>query len=281
MIKNKLTVIIISYNHKHSIAHAIESVLKQKTNFHFIIKIVDDASTDGTASIIQTYKINHQNKIFPIIREKNIGVASSFHQVLCSIDTPYWAFLEGDDYWCDINKLQLQIDALENNPEASMCGHDTLFHFFNSGKRKTYVGEIQERIIKNIYQIEDQLKVHPSSRVYRTLDIYEKIPEKMVFDSACYMLHISKGPLIFINKIMSVYNYTGSGIWSGINNKEKELMALEIADVKHKYFNGEYYDYIYISPLSSFLKNLIGARLGWRIYFFMKTLYLKHYPWHP
>ena len=37
----------------------------------------------------------------------------------------YIAYCEGDDYWCNENKLQKQVDVLERNPEYVACVHQT------------------------------------------------------------------------------------------------------------------------------------------------------------
>ena len=121
-----LTALIVAYNHKNSIAKAIESVLEQKTNFKFQIWVLDDASTDGTSDIIKEYANKYPDKITHVLREKNLGGIQNVFQAVSKIDTKYYSTLEGDDYWTDENKLQIQVDILENNPDCSFCAHNTL-----------------------------------------------------------------------------------------------------------------------------------------------------------
>ena len=47
------TILLISYNHSKFIRKSIESILEQKTDYDFIIKIFEDASDDGTQEIIK------------------------------------------------------------------------------------------------------------------------------------------------------------------------------------------------------------------------------------
>lgn len=55
--KQKPLVVIrcITFNHEPYIREALDSFVMQKTNFPFVAIIHDDASTDGTAKIIQEY----------------------------------------------------------------------------------------------------------------------------------------------------------------------------------------------------------------------------------
>ncbi len=38
----------------------------------------------------------------------------------------YFAMLDGDDYWIDENKLQCQVDFLEQHKDYSMCYHNAI-----------------------------------------------------------------------------------------------------------------------------------------------------------
>ena len=55
--KHKLTVFLIAYNHENTIRDTIESILTQKQNckHNFIVKILEDCSTDNTLKICQEY----------------------------------------------------------------------------------------------------------------------------------------------------------------------------------------------------------------------------------
>ena len=96
----------------------------QKTNFPFEVIVHDDASTDRTAEIIREYEARFPKIIKPIYERENRyskcdGSLTRIMNAACK--GKYIAFCEGDDYWIDENKLQMQVDFLEGNPEYGMC----------------------------------------------------------------------------------------------------------------------------------------------------------------
>ena len=74
MKKALLTVNIITYNHVKYIEECIKSILAQKTNFKFIIRIFDDCSTDGTTEICEKYANKYPKKIQLYKADHNLGV---------------------------------------------------------------------------------------------------------------------------------------------------------------------------------------------------------------
>lgn len=117
----------ITYNHEPYIAQTLDGFLMQKTSFPFEILIHDDASTDRTADIIREYEKKFPNLIKPIYQKEN-QYSKGFTSVSATWNFPrakgkYIALCEGDDYWIDENKLQMQVDFLEANPEYGMCFH--------------------------------------------------------------------------------------------------------------------------------------------------------------
>lgn len=117
-----ISVIMTVYNHEKYLRQAIEGVLNQVTDFPFEILINDDASTDGSASIIREYEQAHPEIIIGIYQKKNLY--SRGVDFWSSIFSPrargkYLAYCEGDDFWIRDDRLQKTVDYLEAHPECS------------------------------------------------------------------------------------------------------------------------------------------------------------------
>ena len=101
--------------------------MAQKRNFDIEILINDDASTDDTADIIREYEKQYPDIIKPLFHEENMysqGVTNpSGKYNFPRASGEYIAMCEGDDYWCDDNKLQMQVDYMDAHPEISFCFH--------------------------------------------------------------------------------------------------------------------------------------------------------------
>lgn len=114
----------ITYNHEKYIVDALDGFLMQKTNFPFEIIVHDDASTDKTADIIREYEAKFPMIVKPIYEAENQYSkhdGSIARIVNAQIKGKYVAYCEGDDFWTDENKLQMQFDAMEAHPECTIC----------------------------------------------------------------------------------------------------------------------------------------------------------------
>ncbi|MFV1979713.1 MAG: glycosyltransferase family 2 protein [Rhodothermia bacterium] len=112
-----VSIITPTYNHKGFIGPSIASVLGQ-TYPDWEMIIVDDGSTDGTADIARRFaKKDERIKVFP---RENVGIfrlAETYNFGLAQSSGELVAVLEGDDVW-EPNKLELQVKALESNPDT-------------------------------------------------------------------------------------------------------------------------------------------------------------------
>ena len=119
-----VSVFMITYNHENFIRQSLESVMFQKVNFRFEVVIGEDNSTDNTRSIVREYEARYPDIIKPIYHDVNVGgVRNAYEFCFPRLTGKYIACLEGDDYWTDPDKLQKQVDFLENNPGYSFCYH--------------------------------------------------------------------------------------------------------------------------------------------------------------
>ena len=69
--KPLVSILCVTYNQKDYIAQTIEGFLIQKVDFPIEIIIHDDASTDGTAEIVQEYANKYPELIRPILQKEN------------------------------------------------------------------------------------------------------------------------------------------------------------------------------------------------------------------
>ena len=112
-----------AYNHEPYIRQCLEGFIMQKTNFRFEAIVHDDASTDGTATIIKEYADKYPDIIKPIFETENQHSKrdGSLRRIMNShMKGKYIAYCEGDDYWTDPLKLQKQVDFLEGHPEYGL-----------------------------------------------------------------------------------------------------------------------------------------------------------------
>ncbi|MCL5282115.1 MAG: glycosyltransferase [Planctomycetes bacterium] len=119
-----VSVQIITYNHQPYIAQAIEGALQQQTSFPFEILIGEDCSTDGTREIVFDYQRRFPTRIRVITSDRNVGAYANQRRVHAASSGKYLAICDGDDFWHDPRKLQLQVDYLEARPEYSLVHTD-------------------------------------------------------------------------------------------------------------------------------------------------------------
>ncbi|MFH0736062.1 MAG: glycosyltransferase [bacterium] len=128
-----VSIFCITYNQAPYISQAIEGFLSQKTNFDFEIVIGEDCSKDNTKKILEDYNIKFPGRFRLILHEKNIGSMPNFISTLKACNGKYIALCDGDDYWTDPNKLQKQVDFMQNNSDISFCCHNAETFFVNTG----------------------------------------------------------------------------------------------------------------------------------------------------
>ena len=122
-----VSVCCVTYNHGPFVRQCLDGFLMQETTFPVEILLHDDASTDDTAAVIREYAERHPALFKPILQTENQyskGVSPNIQFNIPRARGRYIALCEGDDYWTDPRKLQLQADFLERNPEYVICYHD-------------------------------------------------------------------------------------------------------------------------------------------------------------
>ena len=133
----KVSVIMLTYNHRGTLARAIDSVLSQKCKFPFEIILADDCSTDGTAELCRDYASRYPGIIKFTENSINKGLLDNYFDCFLAAGGQYIADCAGDDYWIDSNKLQTQADFLDRNPEVTMVLSAWICHDTYTGQKWT------------------------------------------------------------------------------------------------------------------------------------------------
>lgn len=108
----KVSVLLTSFNHEKFIGEAIDSVLRQ-TFTDFELLILDDASTDGSWSIIRSYT---DPRIKAIRKSANGEMTASMIDVISNVAAgEYIAIHHSDDAW-EPDKLEKQVAVLNGAP---------------------------------------------------------------------------------------------------------------------------------------------------------------------
>ncbi|MBW7868856.1 MAG: glycosyltransferase family 2 protein [Brumimicrobium sp.] len=219
-----ISIVMIAYNVEKYIGEAIESVLAQKTSYSYELVIGEDCSTDDTRQIALAYESKYPDKIRVIQNKSNLGLTPNCVETHNHCRGKYIALLDSDDYWTDENKLQKQVDFLENNLDFAGSGHQSIKIYENNLTKRVLFGEQQNRV----YTLMDMLthrKFHTSSFVYRK-EIWDKtggIPKNISSNErAIYPMVAIFGKIKYFKDEMCVYRFSGEGLSSRIDYRELE-----------------------------------------------------------
>lgn len=250
-----VSVYCLAFNHEAYIRDALEGFVSQKTDFPYEVFVHDDASTDRTAQIIREYAQKYPHIIKPILQTENQhsqGVRIMNAHILPRMTGKYIAICEGDDYWCDVEKLQTQVDFLEENPDHVACVHNTRMINMSTGAESEMFGREAYTITPPKTIRRGSGAYHTSSVMYRRELAFDR-PEFVTavkgigdYPQAIYMSMMGK--IHYIPRVMSVYRWNTAGSWTNrmvfdtekiIRNNQALERMLVMAD---EYSNGAYHE---------------------------------------
>jgi glycosyltransferase involved in cell wall biosynthesis len=258
----------ITYNHAPYIKQCLDGFLMQKTTFSFEVLIHDDASTDGTTEIIKDYAQKYPDIIKPLYEEENQwikGRRGSAEFNFPRARGKYIALCEGDDYWIDENKLQMQVDFLENNPEYGMCytkarqyNQKEMF-FYKKSFGSGFVGF--EDLLKN------GNRIPTLTTVYRKdlLDRYQKEIQPnnkgwLMGDYPMWLYFSHESKIKFIEVVTSVYRVLENSASHSVDLEKQFDFKKNVYEIRRFFSdlysvdyiacsNDEIYFYVYLQEL--------------------------------
>ncbi|MFO7526941.1 MAG: glycosyltransferase family A protein [Ignavibacteriaceae bacterium] len=117
------SVIIPVRNRVKTIGDAIDSVIKQKTDFSFNLIIVDNHSTDGTTELIKE-KAAASNKVIHLIPDRyDLGIGGCWNEAVHHSECGRFALqLDSDDLYADENTIQTIVETFHKEKCAMVVG---------------------------------------------------------------------------------------------------------------------------------------------------------------
>jgi len=285
---------MISYNHEPFIEQAINGFLEQTLNIPKKLFLSIDKSTDKTLQIATDYVKKYPELILLNTYHDRVGYQENFIRNLEAIDDSYQyiAMCEGDDYWCDTQKLQKQIEQLESHEDHVMVFHDgfslddndnVVSNFSHGRLKENRSGIIDSSIIIS----SPQRMIHLSSicfkKKYINLSLLRsRFINAPVLDTPLINLLASSGKILYIkDKMFYQRNHSESITQQRNFNFEYYLlvknMLLEVKKVLPEYtrelnsaIGGRYFSYLLFRISNS-------GKLLDRIIIFIKMLFFRKF----
>lgn len=251
----KVTVLCVVYNQVSYIEKCLRSLVSQTTNFKYRVVVHDDASTDGSTQIILDYYKRYPSLIVPVIQKTNLysqGI-SRWDDIQPFLVGDYLAMCEGDDYWIDDQKLQLQFDYMENNSDCSLSVHAVRVL---SEPQQRFTGMLPKAKydIERDYSSEELIA--PGYSFFGTNSMfirlcYLPIPDAFLqwgigdYPESIYLSTV--GRVHYHPRVMSVYRSNAKGSWSSkmrsiearLKSNDRVIAGLRKADAAT---DGRYHD---------------------------------------
>ena len=213
-----ISVIMAVYNGEDYLKPAIQSVLDQTyKNFEFII--VNDASTDNTVSIIESFQ---DERICLIHNEKNLRLAGSLNKAIAMARGKYLLRMDADDI-CFPDRFEKQVTYMDKHPEIGIAfgsvlkfSGDTILREIDSNEKKPEYIRATMLFFNTVY--------HPNVIMRR--EIFEKYlyqKEYTVSEDMALWFQVAKDyPIMRMNDFTLLYRVHQGQVSTAFHEKQVE-----------------------------------------------------------
>lgn len=264
----------MTFDHASFIKDAMDGFAMQETTFPVVSVIVDDASTDGEQEVIRQYLLDNfkqpyrseeteyaqivcakhrinPNCVFVVlflkynhykIKKSKLPYLQEWHD-----NAKYFALCEGDDYWTDSHKLQMQVDFLESHSDYSATVHQCKL----IGAREGLFYENVPETVKMSDIISNARLFHTASVVYRAGEYLELPPMKMPHvsgDKLTFLKLSFLGMIKYFDNCMGVYRIHSEGVHSTVsleNLKNDRNIMIYMKSIDPKFPKYRFLSFLY------------------------------------
>ena len=156
-IKEKLDVVIITYNRKDYLKNTLDEILSSDSPIKdFDITVLDNASVDGTCELVEEYQKNYGNLRY-VKNPKNIGGCANIIKAFVEIPKKeyIWVLGDNDKYnWADWGKIKEGINQGYDLIMTRKCDKSPSSIYYISSFVPAFIyktSNIDENVIENMY----------------------------------------------------------------------------------------------------------------------------------
>lgn len=238
-----VSVFMVTYNHEQYIRDAVEGVVSQQCLFPIELVIGEDVSTDRTGTIVQDYQKRYPGLIRIITADRNVGRLANSARCIAECRGKYIAYCEGDDYWDDAEKLNLQLGILESNPDIMLTCHAVRRVDAISGRVTDIAASASKsRLLTTKEIILGDGDFIPTCSILVRQSVLGNKPDwwvnSPVGDYPLVLRASQLGRVAYQNRVMGSYRINVPGSWT-VNHREKSTLneqyahALKIKAIMH------------------------------------------------
>jgi glycosyltransferase involved in cell wall biosynthesis len=217
----RLSVALVTYNHGAYIEEALDSVLRQQVAGDWEIVVGDDASTDGATEVLRAYQRRHPEKLRLLLNSENRGDGGrgNYMATLGACSGEYVAYLDGDDYWLGVDKLEQQASLLDRCPSLSACAHPVR-RIYDDGTEDRFAAPARRSSFDFADIGRNFAFLHCSAFMFRRaalghLPSWFADQRIKLDDWTLTLLCARHGEIGYLDTVYGVYRKHGRGIWSG------------------------------------------------------------------
>ena len=267
-----VSVLMLTHSHGSFLHKAISSVQAQSFQSWELL-IGEDGSSDNTAIIArQAANSDSRIHIFSSLSQP-VGFHHNFARLLSVARAPYIAFLEGDDWWHETRKLEMQVAMLQADVSLAFCGGYTrvLDQRYCQSKRLGNIGPSPHSYRLVFSDFIDSYSFHFSSVVMRRHAV--KLPawifSQYCLDRPLYLLAALQGDGGIIHAELSTYRLHSNGVWASLSPLQRACRSRELFGSFYTHFPQRYCHQLHLSLsniLWGYLVEAISLRLRWQTF---------------
>jgi glycosyltransferase involved in cell wall biosynthesis len=226
----KVSVCLICYNQEKYIEQTLQSIFDQHYP-HLEVIIADDCSTDNSKKIIESFLHKNQLDWNFLPANVNVGMQKNWQNCIEAASGDYIALLEGDDFWNDSEKIQKQVEILEQDKTLAACFTNSLV--INEMSDRHYPEYVIDKIERLTFRHILKGNNIPTCTVLFRRHKIDFPPAYFKSPYVDWIIHLSNaktGDYFFLDEKTSTYRLHENGAYGGqseINRNLKMIRTLE------------------------------------------------------